>query len=54
LAAGPQENPEPRFQDEFAALEVAQFFFVRRRIFSDFFDHQKANGKTYEADCPHE
>src|SRR5215472_14267060 len=35
-AAGPQENPEPRFQDEFAAVEVAQFFYVRRRISSDF------------------
>src|SRR5215472_12236981 len=33
-AAGPQENPEPRFQDEFVALEVAQFFFVRRQISS--------------------
>ena len=50
LAAEPQENPEPRFPDEFAAVEVAQFFFVRRRISSDFFDHQKASGKTYEAD----
>src|SRR5215469_7636313 len=53
-AAGPHENPEPRFPDEFVALEVAQFFFVRRRISSDFFDHQKANGKICEADSPHE
>ena len=40
-AAGPQDNPEPRFQDEFVALEVAQFFFVRRQISCGFFDHQK-------------
>jgi len=29
-------NPEPRFQDEFAAVEVAQFFFVRAPDFFRF------------------